>query len=70
MGKFKTEISKKFRIDDFGCLRSKIYFFKCGDDNESKLKCVSKFQPKHIKFEEYKKRLDGKIMKKNVIIIF
>ena len=35
-----------------------MYSFKCGDDK--KIKGVSKSQSKHIKFEEYKKCLDGK----------
>ena len=36
-----------------------MYSFKCGDDSKNKLKAFSKSQPKHIKFEEYKKSLDG-----------
>ena len=41
------------------CLRSKLYAFKCGDDSKNKLKGDSKSQSKNIKFEKYKKRLDG-----------
>ena len=37
-----------------------MYAFKCGDDSKNKLKGISKSQSKHIKFEEYKKRLHGK----------
>ena len=33
--------------------------FKCGDDSKNRLKGISKCQSKHIKFEEYKKCLDG-----------
>ena len=36
-----------------------MYSFKCGDDCKNKLKCNSKSQSKHIKFEEYKNCLDG-----------
>ena len=46
-------------MDEFGCLRSKMYSFKCGKDSKNKLKGVSKSQSKHIKLEEYKKCSDG-----------
>ena len=36
-----------------------MYAFKCGDGGRNKLKGISKSQSKHIKFEEYKKCLDG-----------
>ena len=36
-----------------------MYALKCGDDSKHKFKSVSKSQSKHIKFEEYKKCLDG-----------
>ena len=36
-----------------------MYAFKCGGDSKNKLKGISKSQSKHIKFEEYKKCLDG-----------
>ena len=36
-----------------------MYAFKCGNDSKNKLKGVSKSQSKNIKFEEYKKFLDG-----------
>ena len=58
MGRFKIETPKNIRIDEFICLRSKIYAFKCGDDSKNKLKGISKSQSKHIKFEE-KKCSDG-----------
>ena len=62
ISKLKIEIPKFIWIDEFICLRSKAYSFKCTDDNENKnkLKCFSKPQSKHIKFEEYKKFLDAK----------
>ena len=42
-------------------MRSKVYSFKCksGDESKNKLKGVSKSQSIHIKFEEYKKCVDG-----------
>ena len=36
-----------------------MYAFKSGDDSKNKLKRISKSQSKNIKFEEYKKCLDG-----------
>ena len=59
IGKFKIETPKNIWIDEFICLRSKMYAFKCGNDSKNKLKGVSKSQSKIIKFEEYKKYLDG-----------
>ena len=53
IGKFKIETPKNIWIDEFICLRSKLYSFKCGDNNKNKLKGISKSQSKHIKFEEY-----------------
>ena len=59
IGKFKLETPKKIWIDEFVCLISKMYSFKCGDSIKNKLKGNSKSQSKHIKFEDYKKCLDG-----------
>ena len=59
IGKFKNECPRNIWIDEFICLRSKMYAYKCGDDSKNKLKCISKSQSKNIKFEEYKKCLDG-----------
>ena len=50
IGKFKIETPKNIWIDEFVCLRSKKYSFKCGDDYKNKLKGVSKSQSKHIIF--------------------
>ena len=58
-GFFKIETPKSISIDEFVCLRSKMYAFKCGDDSKNKLKGVSKSQSKNSKFEVYKKCLDG-----------
>ena len=54
IGKFKIETPKNIRIDEFICLRSKCYVFKCGDDSKNKLKGISKFQSKNTKFEGFK----------------
>ena len=67
IGKFIKETPRKNWIDEFVCLRSKMYAFKCGNDGKNKLKCTSKSQSKNVKFEEYKKCLDGE--EKNVIFI-
>ena len=44
IGKFKIETPKNIWTDEFVCLRSKMYAFKCGDDSKNKLKGVSKSQ--------------------------
>ena len=59
IGKFKIETPKNIWIDEFDCLRKKMYAFKCGNDSKNKLKGVSKSQSKNIKCEEYKKCLNG-----------
>ena len=60
IGKFKIETPKNIWIDEFVCLRSKMYAFKGGDECKKKIKGASKSQSKIIKLEEYKKCLDGK----------
>ena len=61
IGKFKIETPKNICIDEFVCLRSKAYSFKCKDNNEdkNKIKGISKSQSKHIKFEEHYNCLFG-----------
>ena len=68
IGKLKIETPKNFWIDEFVCLRSKAYSFNCKDNIESKnkVKRISKSQSKHIKFEEYKKCLDGEDYQKRM----
>ena len=46
-------------IDEFFCLRSEMYAFKCGNDSQIKMKCICKLQSKNIKFEELKNCLHG-----------
>ena len=61
LGFFKIETPKNIWIDEFVCLRSKAYSFKCKDNIESKnkIKGISKSQSKLIKFEEYYNCLFG-----------
>ena len=59
VGKFKIETPENIWIDEFVALRSKCYAFKCGDDSKNKLKGISKSYSENIKFDEYKKCLDG-----------
>ena len=60
-GKFKIETPKNIWLDEFVCLRSKAYSFKCKNNSESKnkIKGISKSQSKHTKFEEYYNCLFG-----------
>ena len=44
IGFFKIETLKSIWIDEFVCLRSKMYAFKCENDSKNKLKGVSKSQ--------------------------
>ena len=60
IGKYKIETPKNIWIDEFICLRSKCYAFKCGVDSKNKLKGISKSQSKNIKFEEYYNCLLGR----------
>ena len=61
IGKIKIECPRKIWIDEFVCVKSKASSFTCKDNIESKIKIksFSKSQSNHIKFEEYKKCLDG-----------
>ena len=59
LGKYKIETPKSVFIDEFVCLRSKMYAFKGGDNSKNKLKGVSNTQSKNIKFEEYYNCLIG-----------
>ena len=53
------ETLKKIWIDEFICLRIKLYAFNCGNDSENKLKAICKSQSESIKFEEYLECLSG-----------
>ena len=66
IGKFKVETPEIIWIDEFVCLRSKAYSFKCDDSTEgkNKRKSFSKSQPIHNKFEEYKKMVGWKRISK------
>ena len=54
LGKFKIETPKNIWIDDFVCLKSKMYAFKCRDDSKNKLKGISKSQSKHLNLKNIK----------------
>ena len=70
VGFFKIETPKSIWIDEFVCLRSKMYSFKCGEHSENKLKGISKSQSKHIKFKEYYNYLfGGKYEECNIYIL-
>ena len=68
IGKFRIETPKNNWIDEFVCLRSKMYAFKVGDDSKNKLKGISETQSKNFKFEGYKKCLDGMEYQREYII--
>ena len=59
-GILKIETPKKIWKDEFICLRSKAYSFKCKCDDEikKKLKGICKSKSKHVNFAEFKKCLD------------
>ena len=61
IGKIKIEFPNNICIDEFVCLRSKVYSFKCknNDENKNKIKGISKSQSKPIEFEEYYNCLFG-----------
>ena len=59
IGFFEIETPKNIWIDQFVCLRSKMYAFKSGNNRKIQLKGIFKSQSKHIKFEEYKICLYG-----------
>ena len=59
IGEFKIETPKNIWIDEFVCLKSKMYSFECQDVFKNILGGISKLQSKHIIIEEYKKCLDG-----------
>ena len=55
IGKFKNESPRNIWINQFICLKSRAYSFKCKNNIESKSKTkrISKSQSKYINFEEY-----------------
>ena len=64
MRQFKIETPKNIWIEEFNCLRSKMYALKCGNDRKNKLKGICKSQSKNIKFGKYRKGLDGSAYQK------
>ena len=69
VGKFKIETPGSIWIDEFVCLRSKAYSYRCGGESSNKLKGISKSQSKNIRFEEYYNCLLRIIIEENVRII-
>ena len=70
IGFFKIEIPKSILINEFVCLRSKMYAFKCGNDSKNKLKGISKSQSKNIKFEAiYNCLFGGEYQRECIIFI-
>ena len=67
--KLEVETPKNIWIDEFICLRSKMYASKCGNDSKRNLEVTCKPQSKNIKFEEYKKCLDGSDYQKNGVFL-
>ena len=60
IGKFSIETHlKRIIMDEFTVLRSKMYAFNLGGDSKNKVRGISKSYSKNIKFEEYKKCLNG-----------
>ena len=57
---FKIETPKNIWIDNFICLRSKAYTYKCNKENTNKLKGITKSRVKNIKSEDYYNCLFGK----------
>ena len=54
MVNIKLKLLQIIWVDEFVCLRKKMYSLKCGGDSKNKLKDTSKSQSKHIRFEVYK----------------
>ena len=59
IGKVRIPTLKNIWIDEFVCVRSKMYAFKCGNDSKNKTKGVPKSYSKIIKFGEYYNCLIG-----------
>ena len=64
VGKFKIATPEIILIDNFVCLRSKAFSFKCGNENTNRLEVFSISYSKNIGFDEYKKFLDGEDYRK------
>ena len=54
-GKFEIETPKHVFIDEFVCVRSKMYAFECKDEtkDKNKLKGISKSQSKSLNFKTF-----------------
>ena len=59
-GKFKIETPQRIWIDDFVCLRSKMYSFKCGDRNKNEMIGVLKLSQSMLNLKVTKNFSDCK----------
>ena len=55
IGKLKIETPEDFWIDEFICLRNKMFAFECGNDSKNEVKGICESQSRNNKFEELKK---------------
>ena len=71
IGKFKIETPKSIWIDEFVCLRSKAYSFKCKDNKEdkNKIKGIPNLSQNTLNLKNITIVYLVKNIKKNVIII-
>ena len=71
MGKFKIETPKNIWIDEFVCLRSKAYSFKCKniDENKNKKKVFRNLNQNILNLKNITIVCLVKNIKKNVIIL-
>ena len=70
VGKFKCETPENIWINEFVCLGSIMFSFKCGDDSKTKLEDVSKYQYQSISKMRNKEIVQlVKNINENVIII-
>ena len=59
-GNFKKRTPESIWLDEFVCLGSKAYSYKCGNDSETTLKeIINNTSSKNIKIEEFFKCLYG-----------
>ena len=70
IGKIKIETPRNIRIDEFSCLRSKPFSFKCRDGFINELEAISRSQQCNLNLKNIKSVQMERNIKENVIIIF
>ena len=70
VGSFKMETAKSIWIDEFVCLKSKMYSLKCGEHSKNELKGISKSQQNILNLKNITIVYLEENLKKNVIIVF